>query len=62
MKIDLVTKCILTVIAVALVWIGIQLTPSATAGPEIQAVDIISIGGCRVESPQVRPIPVRITK
>ena len=45
MKIDLYTKVLLTVIAVALVWIGIQLTPTATAGPEIVAVDIQKIDG-----------------
>ena len=45
MKADKYTKVILTVIAVALVWIAVQLTPSVTAGPEIVDVNISKIDG-----------------
>ena len=42
---DLFTKIILTVISLALIWIGINLTPEVTAGPERQPVDIVAVGG-----------------
>jgi len=45
MKIDWYTKAILTVITVARIWIGLQLTPTVSAGPEIVAVDIQKIDG-----------------
>ncbi len=60
MKIDITTKIILGVIAGALIWIGIQLTPTATAGPEIVAVDIQKIDGKPIRYADA--IPVKIQK
>jgi hypothetical protein len=38
------TKSILTIIAIALVWIAIQLTPTADADKAIQDVNIVQVG------------------
>jgi hypothetical protein len=59
MKTDLYSKIILTVIAVALVWIGVQLTPAASAEQEILKVDIVRIDG-RDIGPFSKPLPVEI--
>ena len=45
MKIDLYLRVVLSVIAVSLIWIGIQLTPTAQAGSGITRVDIVKING-----------------
>ena len=42
---DFYTKTVLTVIAIALIWIGIQLTPAVGADPANQTVDIVAVGG-----------------
>ena len=59
MKTDIYTKIILSVIAISLVWIAVQLTPSASAGPEIQQVDIIKIDGKPVAW---AALPVKVAK
>ena len=59
MKIDLYTKAVLSIIAVALVWIGIQLTPAASAGPEVVQVDLLKIDGRVIGR---TPLPVEIVK
>ena len=61
MKIDIYTKVILSVIAVALIWIGINMTVSANAGPEIVQVDIVKIDGRNI-GPFGTPLPVEIVK
>ena len=43
MKTDFYTKFILTVIAVGLFWIGIQLTPIANADRQVTDVNIVKV-------------------
>jgi len=59
MKVDLYTKGVLTVIAVALVWIAVNMTMPANAGPEIVAVDIQKIDGMRIGR---AALPVEVVK
>jgi hypothetical protein len=59
MKIDLYTKAILTVIMFCLIWIGINMTPKVSAGPEIVQVDITKIDGRNIGKFGT-PIPVMI--
>jgi hypothetical protein len=61
MKIDLYTKAILTVIAFCLLWIGINLTPTVSAGPEIIQVDIVKVDGRNIGT-YGTPLPVRIVE
>lgn len=58
MTTDLYTKFILTVIAVGLFWIGIQLTPIANAGRQVTDVNIVKVSD-RFIGPAV---PVSIQK
>ena len=60
MKTDRTTKFLLGIIATALIWIGIQLTPMVSAGPEIIKVDIVSVDGRSISSPYAQAIPVKI--
>ena len=60
--IDLYTKTVLTIIAAALLWIGIQLTPTVSAGPEVVAVDIVKVGGGTVGHAFTPAIAVEIVK
>jgi hypothetical protein len=60
MNIDLYTKTVLTAIAVGLIWVGINTTMPATAGPEIIAVDIVKIEGQKLQ--YARALPVSIVK
>lgn len=61
MKIDLYTKAILTAIMFCLIWIGMNLTPKVSAGPEIVQVDIAKIDG-RSISKFGTPLPVLIVE
>ena len=56
--IDRTTKNLLSIIALALIWIGVQLTPTATAAGDIQRVDIVMVGGKYVD----RTVPVEVVK
>ena len=56
--IDRTTKILLSIIALALIWIGVQLTPTATAAGDIQRVDIVMVGGKYVD----RTVPVEVVK
>ena len=60
MKNDKTTKFLLGIIATALVWIGIQVTPSVSAKSEVVKVDIVSIDGRSISSPYAQAIPVVI--
>lgn len=59
MKTDLFTKAILTVIAVALVWIAVNMMPAVSAGPDVIQVDIVKIDGRPL---QYKPLPVQFVK
>jgi hypothetical protein len=61
MTIDLYTKSILTVIMFCLIWIGINLTPKVSAGPEIVQVDVAKIDGRNI-SKFGTPLPVLIVE
>ena len=60
MKIDLYTKAILTVIMLCLIWIGINLAPKVSAGPDILKVDIARIDGRNIK--YGTPLPVLVVK
>jgi hypothetical protein len=60
MTADRYTKTVLTVIAISLVWIAIQLTtvPTAEATAPAQRVNIVGVGGFSLAGQ--RALPVRI--
>ena len=58
MKIDLYTKCVLTIIAFAVLWIGIQLTPTATSSRQIQDVNIVKVSDTYIG----KALPVEMKK
>jgi hypothetical protein len=55
MKTDLYTKTILTIIAISLIWIGINLTPSVLANKQ----DVIDVNIVKVSDRYIGPaVPV----
>ena len=62
MKIDFYTKAVLTVIAIGLLWIGINTTAPVSAGPEIINVNIAEIAGQRVGGSYAPALAVKIVE
>jgi hypothetical protein len=62
MQIDKTTKFLLAVIAICLIWIGVNTMPTASAGSEdIVQVDIVKIDGRNI-GPFCTPVPVRMVE
>jgi hypothetical protein len=56
---DTYNRIVLTVIAISLLWIAANGTMKAEAESGIIDVNIVQVGGVRVDSPYVKPIKVK---